>query len=53
MVQISLSTKKIVLSFYLNTAAKRLVLENRIKAESESNKCYSCIKAFLESTNKS
>lgn len=50
--RISLKTKQDVLSLYLHTAVRRLVLENRIKTEKRENDCYFCITAYLESLKK-
>jgi hypothetical protein len=41
-------TKKKVLDLYLKSAVKRIILEEKFKET--NNPCYTCIKAYLEST---
>jgi hypothetical protein len=49
MQRLTLETKKSVLSFFLNTAVKRLVEENKITKTEVKNPCYACIKAYIDS----
>ncbi|MEH7093980.1 hypothetical protein [Neobacillus vireti] len=45
---LSLMTKKKLLQLFLKTSVKRIVIENKLKKESD-NPCYACIEGYLKS----